>query len=56
MLQFCVCRSKSSFRDDNNLHVTISVLGEALAGKTIFRILYLRVRAAECDITIRNGA
>ena len=28
-MQLCVCRSKSSFRDDNNLHASISVLGEA---------------------------
>ena len=25
-----MCRSKSSFRDDNNLHVSISVLDEAI--------------------------
>ena len=25
-----MCRSKSSFRDDDNLHVSISVLGEAM--------------------------
>ena len=30
MLQFCVYRSKRSFRDDNNLHVSISVLDEAI--------------------------
>ena len=30
LLSATVCRSKSSFRDDNNLHVNVSVLREAM--------------------------
>ena len=50
-------RSKRSFRDDNNLHIGAG-WSHCLAGKTIFK-MYLMVRvhlAAECDITITNGA
>ena len=59
MLQFCVC--KSNFRDDNSLHVSISVFGEASVwqAKLLLGCMYLMVRvhlAAECDITITNGA
>ena len=52
----CIYRSKRSFRDDNNLHVSISVLDEAIVWQArLFFKMYLMVRvhlAAECDITI----
>ena len=51
--------SKRSFRDDNNLHVSILVLDEAIVWHTRLSeddiVLNVRVHLAdECDITITN--
>ena len=59
MLQRCVCRSKSSFRDDSNLHVSISVLGEAMVWQARLFLGCTNGKVhlpADCEITITNGA